>query len=654
MAWYLRELALRKGVQVEITELDIQSDRRSDFTIPAVQKKWLQLIAQGIYYAVIVTPPCSTFSRAVWANDLGPFPLRSSTYPRGFPWNRADRFHKAEFGTILADFSFEALKRQFACGRRIGLMEQPEDLGRTNYDRIPGHQPASMWQFWQFRQLLELPDIQTVVFAQSDFGTESPKPTRFLLRIFAPLHAAMRTGLPQFDEHGWYLGPLPRQSGGAPLIGKSKGVFRTAQSAAWPPQLCKWTAEAILTSFLQEWEGGGEINSTPTSRKRRREEDPAGVEVLETLSASKRRRLEEDRPVPGGHPKVVDPMNPPVPGGRGPPRACRWKGLEASFHDGGGLSSPGRWPPERRMKLEGREWVMVRHHILLAAVKRLGSVAEVEKEASRMARGGDSFQLVREEAFLQEIRDILAEKLDIPRQERPEEGQPFFLDTMKGVLQRAGDPDWEFLEQAKTGLPLGILHEMPRTPAVFEEQVKWSLEGDGWGSAVWQKDNYASAAEHEKYLVEHLEQEVAEGLMVKMSEEDFVRTYGKNRAVAALAVLVEDELTGKKRVIHDGTHGVMVNHRIKCRDKVRMPGPREKRTLLEEYGADRAAVLSLVGDFAKAHRRFKYLKEEHGFLACKAATRSSTVYVNQVGTFGIASTPYWWARLSAALMRLVY
>ncbi|CAK8991364.1 unnamed protein product [Durusdinium trenchii] len=490
VAWYLRELALRKGVQVEITELDIQSDRRSDFTIPAVQKKWLQLIAQGIYYAVIVTPPCSTFSRAVWANDLGPFPLRSSTYPRGFPWNRADRFHKAEFGTILADFSFEALKRQFACGRRIGLMEQPEDLGRTNYERIPGHQPASMWQFWQFRQLLELPDIQTVVFAQSDFGTESPKPTR--------------------------------------------------------------------------------------------------------------------------------------------------------------------WPPERRMKLEGREWVMVRHHILLAAVKRLGSVAEVEKEASRMARGGDSFQLVREEAFLQEIRDILAEKLDIPRQERPEEGQPFFLDTMKGVLQRAGDPDWEFLEQAKTGLPLGILHEMPRTPAVFEEQVKWSLEGDGWGSAVWQKDNYASAAEHEKYLVEHLEQEVAEGLMVKMSEEDFVRTYGKNRAVAALAVLVEDELTGKKRVIHDGTHGVMVNHRIKCRDKVRMPGPREKRTLLEEYGADRAAVLSLVGDFAKAHRRFKYLKEEHGFLACKAATRSSTVYVNQVGTFGIASTPYWWARLSAALMRLVY
>ena len=175
VAGFLRRLASQQGVHVEITELDIQSDRKSDFTIPSVQKKWLQLITKGIFYAVIVTPPCSTFSRAVWANDLGPFPLRSSAYPRGSPWNRGDRFHKAEFGTVLAEFSFEALKRQFACKRRIGLMEQPEDLGRTNYERVPGHRPASMWQFQQFQQLLELPGVQTVVFAQSEFGTDSPE-----------------------------------------------------------------------------------------------------------------------------------------------------------------------------------------------------------------------------------------------------------------------------------------------------------------------------------------------------------------------------------------------------------------------------------------------------------------------------------------------
>ena len=90
--------------------------------------------------------------------------------------------------------------------------------------------------------------------------------------------------------------------------------------------------------------------------------------------------------------------------------------------------------------------------------------------------------------------------------------------------------------------------------------------------------------------------------MVKMSEAEFEKKFGENRAVAALAVLVEDEITGKKRVIHDGTHGVKVNQRIRCKDKVRMPGPR--------VGA-KEVVLS----FAKAHRRLKYQQKDQGFLA---------------------------------------
>ena len=43
---------------------------------------------------------------------------------------------------------------------------------------------------------------------------------------------------------------------------------------------------------------------------------------------------------------------------------------------------------------------------------------------------------------------------------------------------------------------------------------------------------------------------------------------------------MEDESVGKKRMIHDATHGVRVNHRIRCRDKILAPGAREKKQLL--------------------------------------------------------------------------
>ena len=44
----------------------------------------------------------------------------------------------------------------------------------------------------------------------------------------------------------------------------------------------------------------------------------------------------------------------------------------------------------------------------------------------------------------------------------------------------------------------------------------------------------------------------------KMSPETFKERFGENRAIAALAVIVEDEEKDKKRQIHNATHGVRV------------------------------------------------------------------------------------------------
>ena len=244
-----------------------------------------------------------------------------------------------------------------------------------------------------------------------------------------------------------------------------------------------------------------------------------------------------------------------------------------------------------------------------------------------MATGEKGCKLVKNEELLEELRGAMhrfgegdPDDLMVP------EGQPFRLRLMRKLLKEAGDPDWEFLERAEEGLPVGVLEPLPRTPSVFEEQVKWNLEEDPLQPHRLEKANYPSA----------------------------VKEFGENRAIAALAVLVEDPVVGKKRVIHDGSHDVQVNHRIKTRDKIRMPGAREKRYVLECLKKRREVAFSLIGDFGKAHRRFKYQRREQGFLGCVVDEADQFVYVNKVGTFGITSTPYWWTRLSGALLRLVH
>ena len=531
----------------------------------------------------------------------------------------------------MADSSYEALKRQELHEEHVFVKEQPEDLGRTSQTpRVPEDRPASMWQMHQFEALLKKPHVSSVVFAQQDFGTESVKPTRFLMKLHVDPHPAMIQGVPQLDSAGYYLGPLPKRQG-VPLIGQSQGQFKTSAAAAWPPELCRWTAGAIVASYLRSREKWGKARQ-------------------EKVKGDKAQELEEGEKEEMGE---IDPMNPRVPGGNGQPRGCRWKGNVAPFHDGGGLSSPGRWKREQRRLPEGGDWTNFRERLWDLTLNSVGGEGALGREAFKMAKGGDHFSLVRNEAYLAEVRKLMIDCFNLEEgSDSVAEGQPFRLGLIRGLLRAAEDVDYEFLREAEKGLPLGIINPLPRTPLVYERQTKWSLEWEEDESWDFKKVNYPSAEEHSNHLRAHLEAEVSEGLMDRLEEGEFERVYGEHRAVAALAVLVEDETVGKKRVIHDATHGVCVNHRIRCRDKVRMPGPREKRALLEEFHERKEAVLSMVGDFEKAHRRFLYHPSERGYLACKASEGDGHVYVNRLATFGVASTPYWWSRISACLIRL--
>ena len=62
-------------------------------------------------------------------------------------------------------------------------------------------------------------------------------------------------------------------------------------------------------------------------------------------------------------------------------------------------------------------------------------------------------------------------------------------------------------------------------------------------------------------------------------------------------------------------------------------------------------TFALTADVKEAHRQVPIAPEDWHLLACQVQ-QGSTVYLNTVGTFGVASASCYWSRVAAALGRL--
>ncbi|CAK0887969.1 unnamed protein product [Prorocentrum cordatum] len=217
-------------------------------------------VREGAHGVAIATPPCSTFSRSLFANWQGPPPLRNATWPLGFPWLQGPSKEKVQDTNVLGLLAaqiLEAVIHARSVGHRArGLMEFPEDLGaRRAIGRvrtIAGGRPASLWQLPQFRRITR-PDSGFVTFAfhQLEFGVLYPKPTRFLTDLGA-LAAGRALGWPDLDGEGWYRGPLSPPPSGSRQLATPDGRRKRelADTAAHPVAMNRWIATAIIEDFL--------------------------------------------------------------------------------------------------------------------------------------------------------------------------------------------------------------------------------------------------------------------------------------------------------------------------------------------------------------------------------------------------------------------
>ena len=343
------------------------------------------------------------------------------------------------------------------------------------------------------------------------------------------------------------------------------------------------------------------------------------------------------------------PMDGTVSGsiGQGAPRVAEFMGSFKAFADGGGLCSPGRWAPEARVVQDyGLNEIRdtLYDHFRRATREEKGNMTPTMNFALRLASGKYQKSPFKEE-HLEDARKDMANKLGADNDILAvAPGQEFRLDLVARLLQKVGDPDWDFFLQLKEGVSLGVDEEMARTPAVFEEKIKWKLdEVDGPG--IGDRENYKSAEGHLEQVEELFREEQKLGWMVELDEADARKEYGDRLFIASLAVVQEP---GKIRVVHDGSNGVHINHRIRPRDQVRAPGAGEIRSILRSKAASGRKLFAIAGDISKAHRRIKIKRQDWGFQACR--TRPGKVWLNCVGTYGMASASYYWSRAAAGLI----
>ena len=148
----LKKLGGAKGVKVIVKEVDILRGRRKyNMLSRPKQKAILEQVGEGLYAAVVASPPCSTFSRARSSGKVGPRALRSKDHPRGLPWLSPKERATVRDANVLVDFSVEVLRKQLEVDdAKLVLLEHPEDLGLTR----TGAWPSSIWQWQEVRDLL--------------------------------------------------------------------------------------------------------------------------------------------------------------------------------------------------------------------------------------------------------------------------------------------------------------------------------------------------------------------------------------------------------------------------------------------------------------------------------------------------------------------
>ena len=203
---------------------------------------------------------------------------------------------------------------------------------------------------------------------------------------------------------------------------------------------------------------------------------------------------------------------------------------------------------------------------------------------------------------------------------------------------------------------------MPRLPALYKPKKKWRLpsqvdpldylEYAPDRSGVW-RSNYSTLRYFETQVLDVMHDQASRGQIIVMTESG-ARSRYLDLVIASLGAQRKQKPGGKiaARVLFDGTHGLCVNSKTRLRDQERAPIAADLKRSMREKSKVGELTFALSADVTEAHRQVPFHPDDWHLLGCQVSP-GGDVFVNTVGTFGIASASYYWSRVAAAIGRLV-
>ena len=160
--------------------------------------------------------------------------------------------------------------------------------------------------------------------------------------------------------------------------------------------------------------------------------------------------------------------------GVGPPLSAGVGARARELRDGGGLRSPGRWPPwRRRLHPRAEEVAELLNTILDEAVADYGEDSEVKLESSLACARVEADPLRGLDGRARVALEKLLAKSGFERDGRPNHpGAEVDFDLTAALAKYLGDPDAKLPQKYRLGVRMGYRRRLPSTPAVYPPLVR--------------------------------------------------------------------------------------------------------------------------------------------------------------------------------------